>query len=76
MVVLVGAVVGSLVAGLNLAGIRGALGLLDVRSGIVIPWAALGTTVGACAALALVSAVTPAALCLRRRAIELAGVRD
>lgn len=76
LVVLVGAVVGALAAALNLAGIRAALGLLDVGSAIVIPWGVIGTTVGACAALAVVSAVTPAALCLRRRAVEAAGVRD
>ncbi|XKJ41891.1 hypothetical protein RIU97_36845 [Streptomyces sp. 147326] len=76
MVVLVGAVAGSLVAALNLAGIRWALGLLDVPSGIVIPWDVLGATAGACAALAVVSAVIPAALVLRRRPAEWAGARD
>ncbi|WP_405828305.1 MULTISPECIES: FtsX-like permease family protein [unclassified Streptomyces] len=75
-VVLVGAVVGSLVAVLNLAGIRWAFGLLDVPGGIVIPWDVLGATVAACAALAVVSAVTPAALVLRRRPAETAGARD
>ncbi|MFG2983475.1 ABC transporter permease [Streptomyces sp. NPDC048258] len=70
-VVLAGAVVGGLVAVLNLAGIRAALGLLGVRSGIVIPWDALGTTAGACAALAVVSAVVPAAVLLRRPAATL-----
>ncbi|MEU7599650.1 FtsX-like permease family protein [Streptomyces sp. NPDC041003] len=75
-VVLVGAVAGSLVAALNLAGIGWALGLLDVPSGIVIPWHVLGATAGACAALAVVSALTPAALVLRRRPTESAGARD
>lgn len=65
-VVLAGAVLGTLVALLNLAGIRAALGLLHVRNGIVIPWEALGATAGACAALAVVSAAVPAAVSLRR----------
>ncbi|MFJ7779113.1 FtsX-like permease family protein [Streptomyces yangpuensis] len=74
--VLVGAATGTLVAALNLAGIQGALRLLHVTAGIVIPWEALGATTAACAAVAVVSAVVPAALCLRRRAADLAGVRD
>ncbi|MFF3087079.1 ABC transporter permease [Streptomyces nojiriensis] len=76
LVVLVGTVTGTLVAALNLAGVRAALGLLDVRSALVIPWGALGATSGACAAVAVVSAVAPAALCLRRGAVETAGVPD
>ncbi|MER6203583.1 FtsX-like permease family protein [Streptomyces sp. NPDC001586] len=75
-VVLVGAVAGSLVAVLNLAGIRWALGLLEVPSGIVVPWDALGATVAACAALAVAAAVAPAARALRRRPAERAGVHD
>ncbi len=76
LVVLVGAVAGSVVALLNLAGIRWALGLLHVRSGIVVPWDVLGATVGACAALAVAAAVTPAASALRRSPAERAGVQD
>ncbi|MFF4420725.1 ATP-binding cassette domain-containing protein [Streptomyces sp. NPDC001549] len=76
LVVLVGTVTGTLVAALNLAGVRAAPGLLDVRSALIIPWGALGATSGACAAVAVVSAVVPAALCLRRRAVEMACVRD
>ncbi|MEU9290408.1 FtsX-like permease family protein [Streptomyces sp. NPDC048275] len=76
MVVAVGGVLGLLVAGLNLMGMWGALGLLSVWTTIEIPWSALGGTVGACAVIAVVSSVVPAALALRRRAVELAGVRD
>lgn len=67
-VVLAGAVLGTLVALLNLAGIRAALGLLHVRSGLVMPWEALGVTAGACAAVAVVCAAVPAAVALRRPA--------
>ncbi|MEU6351184.1 ABC transporter permease [Streptomyces sp. NPDC047072] len=65
LVVAVGGVLGLLVAGLNLAGMRCALGLLGVDSGVELPWAALGTVVAACATLAVVSAVIPAGLTLR-----------
>ncbi|TPQ18222.1 FtsX-like permease family protein [Streptomyces sporangiiformans] len=76
LVVTVGGVLGLLAAGLNLTGMWGALRLLSVRTTIEIPWTTLGATVGACAVLALVSSVAPAALALRRRAVELAGVRE
>ncbi|WP_030546999.1 FtsX-like permease family protein [Streptomyces albus] len=76
MVVVVGGVLGALVAGLNLLGMWSALCLLSVWTPIVVPWTALGTVVGACAVLAVVSAVAPAGLSLRRTAVEQAGVRD
>ncbi|MFJ2172800.1 FtsX-like permease family protein [Streptomyces sp. NPDC087851] len=75
-VVVVGAVLGALVAGLNLLGMWSALGLLSVWTPIRIPWATLGATVSACALLAVASAVAPAGLHLRRGAVELAGVRE
>ncbi|MEU9166890.1 FtsX-like permease family protein [Streptomyces sp. NPDC048420] len=76
MVVAVGAVLGLLVAAFNLAGMWSALGLLSVRSTVVLPWTELGATVGACAVLAVVSSVAPAALAMRRRAVEPAGMRE
>ncbi|WP_063733385.1 ABC transporter permease [Streptomyces sp. RTd22] len=66
MVVVVGAVLGVLVAGLNLMGMGSALHLLSVPTTIRIPWTAIGAAVGACATLAVVSSVAPAALALRR----------
>lgn len=75
-VVAVGGVLGALVAGLNLAEMWGALGLLSVWTPIEIPWATLGWTVAACAVLAVISAVAPAALALRRGAVELAGTPE
>ncbi|MFG2817543.1 FtsX-like permease family protein [Streptomyces sp. NPDC048410] len=76
MVVVVGGLLGALVAGLNLAGMWGALGLLSVWTSIEIPWATLGAVLGACAVLAVIPAVAAAGLSLRRRAVELAGVRE
>lgn len=76
MVVAVGGVLGLLVAGLNLAGMWSALGLLSVESPVRLPWPELGATAGACAVLAVVFSVAPAGLAMRRRAVELAGIRE
>jgi putative ABC transport system permease protein len=75
-VVAVGGVLGLLVAGVNLLGMWSALGLLSAPTTIEVPWTAIGAVVGACAVLAVVSSVIPAALALRRRTVELAGVRE
>ncbi|GAA3310779.1 hypothetical protein GCM10020295_78740 [Streptomyces cinereospinus] len=76
VVVMVGGLLGALVAGLNLAGLWGALGLLSVRTSIEIPWATLAAVLGACAVVAVLSAAAPAGLALRRGAVELAGARE
>ncbi|MFD5426184.1 FtsX-like permease family protein, partial [Streptomyces sp. NPDC127084] len=77
MVVAVGALLGLAVAGLNLAGMWGALGLLSVRTTVELPWSVIGTVVATCAVLAVVSSVIPARLALRGgRTAELAGVRE
>ncbi|MFE9368638.1 ABC transporter permease [Streptomyces sp. NPDC006711] len=76
MVVVVGGLLGALVAGLNLVGMWSALGVLSVRTSIEIPWAALAAALGVCAVLAVISAVAPAGLSLRRGAVELAGTPE
>ena len=76
MVVVVGGLLGALVAGLNLVGMWSALGVLSVRTSIEIPWAALAAALGGCAVLAVISAVAPAGLSLRRGAVELAGTPE
>ncbi|MFE3826097.1 ABC transporter permease [Streptomyces sp. NPDC059092] len=76
MVVVVGAMLGASVAALNLMGMWSALALLAVWTPIEIPWTALGATVGICVVLAVVSAVVPAGLALRRGAVEPTGVRE
>ncbi|MFD0308661.1 FtsX-like permease family protein [Streptomyces sp. NPDC127119] len=70
MVVVLGGVLGLLVAGFNLLGMWSALRLLSVRTSVELPWAALGATAGACAVLAVVSSVVAAALVMRRGAVE------
>jgi putative ABC transport system permease protein len=76
MVVMVGGLLGALVAGLNLVGMWSALGLLSVWTSIEIPWATLVAALGVCAVLAVLSAVAPAGLSLRRGAVDLAGARE
>lgn len=76
MVVVVGGLLGALVAGLHLVGMWSALSLLSVRTSIEVPWATLAVALGACAVLAVVSAVASAGLSLRGRAVELSGVRE
>jgi putative ABC transport system permease protein len=71
-----GALLGLLVTGVNLAGMWSALALLSVRPTVTLPWQALGATATACALLAVLSATLPAAVALRRRPVELAGVRE
>jgi putative ABC transport system permease protein len=76
MVVMVGGLLGALVAVLNLVGMWSALGRLSVWTCIEIPWGTLAAVLGACAVLAVTSAVAAAGLCLRRRAVETAGARE
>ncbi|MCX3287301.1 ABC transporter permease [Streptomyces sp. NEAU-H22] len=71
-----GALLGLLVTVVNLAGMWGALTLLSVRPTATLPWQALGTTTLACALLAAACATAPAALTLRRRPADLAGLRE
>lgn len=75
-VVAVGGVLGLLVTAINLGGMRGALGLLSVHGPMRIPWPDLATVTGACAVLAVVFSVAPAAWAMRRRAVELAGTGE
>ncbi|MGW7094039.1 FtsX-like permease family protein [Streptomyces sp. NPDC054874] len=72
----VGAVLGGVVAAVNLLVVWGALVLLGVTSAVVVPWGTLGLVVAAAALLAAVSAALPASLALRTRPVELAGARE
>ncbi len=69
----VGAVLGGLVAAVNLLVVWGALALLGVTTAVVVPWGTLGLVVAAAALLAAGSAVLPALFALRPRPVELAG---
>ncbi|MEU0332470.1 ABC transporter permease [Streptomyces sp. NPDC006193] len=73
-VVAVGGLLGALVAALDLAGVWSALRLLSVRTSVEVPWAPLAGVLGACAVLAVLSSVAPAALALRRGARGPGGV--
>ncbi|WP_282688645.1 MULTISPECIES: FtsX-like permease family protein [unclassified Streptomyces] len=72
----VGALLGGVVAAVNLLVVWCALALLGVTSAVVVPWAVLGLVVAAAALLAAGSAVLPALSALRTRPVELAGSRE
>ncbi|WP_228989509.1 FtsX-like permease family protein [Streptomyces sp. DH8] len=76
VVVAVGAVLGAVVAGVNLLGVWSALGLLGVWSDVVVPWGTVAAVIGASALLATVASVLPASFALRVRPVELAGMRE
>ncbi|MET9506657.1 ABC transporter permease [Streptomyces sp. NPDC006622] len=65
-VVAVGAVLGLAVTVVDLAGMAGALGLLSAPVTVVVPWAPLGWTTGACALVAVTAAVLPTGRALRK----------
>ncbi|SEG28404.1 putative ABC transport system permease protein [Actinacidiphila yanglinensis] len=67
LAVTVGAVMGAMVTGVDLAVVRVALALLSVPGPVTVPWAALGAVTGTCAVVAVTCAVVPGALMLRRR---------
>lgn len=75
-VVAVGGMLGLLVTAINLGGMRGALGLLATHGPMRIPWPELATVTGACAVLAVVFSVAPAAWAMRRGAVQLVGTRE
>ncbi|MEU9340519.1 ABC transporter permease [Streptomyces sp. NPDC048278] len=75
-VVAVGALLGLLVAVVELAGMRQALRLLSAPDPVRLPWPALGAATGACAVLAATAAVATAWPAVRRGAAELAGLRQ
>lgn len=76
LVVTVGVLLGPAVAARDLTGVWAAPGLLSVRPTPVLPWPTIGAVVGACAFLAALASVAPAGLALRRRAVELTGIRE
>ncbi|MCY0927732.1 FtsX-like permease family protein [Streptomyces sp. H27-H1] len=63
----VGALLGTAVAVVNLAGIRAALAALGVDSPMVVPWLPMGAVAGVCAALAALCTLLPSARALRSR---------
>ncbi|MFK0068046.1 FtsX-like permease family protein [Streptomyces sp. NPDC091046] len=65
----VGALLGLLVAGLNLAGMAAALRLLAVPAAPAVPWAAVAAAAGTCAALTVAASLTSATLLVRRRPV-------
>ncbi|MCX4780790.1 FtsX-like permease family protein [Streptomyces sp. NBC_01264] len=67
LAVSVGALLGTAVTAVNLAGVRAALAVLGVDSPVVVPWLAMGAVAGVCAALSALCTLLPTARALRRR---------
>lgn len=63
----VGALLGTAVTAVNLAGMRAALAVLGVDAPVVVPWLPMGAVAGVCAALCVLCTLLPAARALRRR---------
>ncbi|MCJ0871772.1 FtsX-like permease family protein [Streptomyces sp. AP-93] len=76
MVVVVGGALGLAVTGLYLFGVWACLAVMSVWSPVAVPWQALGGALGVCALLAVTFSTVPAALALRTRPVELAGMRE
>lgn len=76
MVVVVGGALGLAVTGLYLSGVWACLAAMSVWSPIAVPWQALGAVLGVCSLLAVAFSTVPAALALRTRPVELAGLRE
>ncbi len=72
----VGVGLAAAVTAVTVAGMRSGLAGLAPRIPLVIPWQQVGAIAGACLVVAVLASLIPAALVLRRRPVELAGVRE
>jgi putative ABC transport system permease protein len=60
----------------TLLGMRDALAPVASEVPVVVPWTPVGGIAVVCLAIAVLASLAPAALLLRRRPVELAGVRE
>jgi putative ABC transport system permease protein len=72
----IGVLLAGAVTAVTLFGMRDALAPVATAVPIVVPWTPVGGIAAACLAIALLASLIPAALVLRRRPVELAGVRE
>lgn len=76
LVTYIGVLLAAVVTAVTVAGMRNGLAGLAPSVPIVVPWPTLGGIALACLVTAVLASLIPAALLLRRRPIELAGVRE
>ncbi|GIJ67035.1 ABC transporter permease [Virgisporangium ochraceum] len=76
LVTCVGVLLAGVVTAVVVAGMRSALDGLAPSVPIDAPWRVLGGITAACLVTAVAASVVPAALLLRRRPVELAGIRE
>jgi putative ABC transport system permease protein len=76
LVTVVGVLLSAVVTGITVLGMRSGLTPVAARVSLVVPWWPLGGIAGTCLVLAVLSSLVPAALVMRHRPVELAGVRE
>jgi putative ABC transport system permease protein len=72
----VGALLAAIVTGITVVATYRGLADAAPAVDLAVPWRQLGAIVACCLVTAVVSSVVPAALLVRRRAVDLAGVRE
>lgn len=72
----IGVILASAVATATVAGVLRTVGQLSSSTQVVVPWGTVGAIALACLVTAVAASVIPAALLLRRRPVELAGVPE
>jgi putative ABC transport system permease protein len=76
LVTAIGVLLAGAVTAVTLLGMRGALAPVATAVPVVMPWPPVGGIAATCLAIAVLASLIPAALMLRRRPVELAGVRE
>lgn len=76
LVTVVGVLLAAVVTGITVLGMHSGLTPVAARVSLVVPWWPLAGIAGTCLVLAVLSSLVPAALVMRHRPVELAGVRE
>jgi putative ABC transport system permease protein len=76
LVTAIGLLLAGAVTAVTLLGMRDALAPVATAVPVVMPWTPVGGIAGTCLAITALASLIPAALLLRLRPVELAGVRE
>jgi putative ABC transport system permease protein len=76
LVAAIGILLGAVVTAVTLLGMRGGLAPVAPAVRVVVPWRTVGAIAGVCAVVAVLASLIPAAVALRRPAIDSAAVRQ
>jgi putative ABC transport system permease protein len=72
----IGVILAAVVATATVIGVRRSIGDLAASTPVIVPWESVGGIALACLVTAVLASVIPAAVLLRRRPVELAGVPE